>query len=374
MLITNRKQTPNDLAEKFYRAEQLRQSRLTDRVSRANGIPTPFPPPPSAHRQHRSSGQDDELDGPPHKRRKQDSRWPTYDPGYPDEDVRIPSRYAMNHQTAYGAAAHAAADFLYGEAGSADAARTKAKARRAEEGIMLQGGPVPSMGKMTIEQYHAWVRAGMDRLRRLDDAIVKEERDSEKIRLEREKEAAREKERRDRESRERKERRKFEKAEAERKAAEAEMGAREADKRARNIWVKQEKDEGRIGERKRYLSRWKAYSGAGEGGADIVEVELAFDDIPWPVYRPRGGYGALDIDMFYKENIRIFLTDIVRDTGATEETMQTAMKKGYRSAILQFHPDKFYGKILGRVRDADVDIVKQAVEVCSRAINDLSSG
>lgn len=42
-----------------------------------------------------------------------------------------------------------------------------------------------------------------------------------------------------------------------------------------------------------------------------------------------------------------------------------------REGIRQFHPDRFFGRILPRTREDERDKVREGVESCTRAINDL---
>ena len=42
-----------------------------------------------------------------------------------------------------------------------------------------------------------------------------------------------------------------------------------------------------------------------------------------------------------------------------------------RETMLRFHPDKFEGRIMGRVCDSDRELVKEAVGIVARTINAL---
>jgi hypothetical protein len=206
----------------------------------------------------------------------------------------------------------------------------------------IHGGHAPEMGHLNDAEYAEWIRQGMYRRKHRAETEAKER--AQRKRMEEEHLAAIEKERKLKE-----EKKRMAQIRAEKSVA-TEAGFKEY--------------------RIRYRTRWKAI---GEVGGEIEESELAFADVPWPVYqKPRANAGAgthydIVIGDLQKENIKKFLMDIAADDGAKDNG-----KAILREAIRVFHPDKFYGKMLDRVRALDRDKVKEGVEICSRVINILA--
>jgi hypothetical protein len=113
-------------------------------------------------------------------------------------------------------------------------------------------------------------------------------------------------------------------------------------------------DEYQAFKRDRYISRWATLNQRPDG-TEIQEIEMKYTDIPWPSYS----------QTLEKEDIRIFLYD----TSQSQESGD--LRKTLRETIRIYHPDKFLGRFLGRVREGDREKVKEGVERVSRAINDL---
>lgn len=203
---------------------------------------------------------------------------------------------------------------------------------------------------MTEEEYTTFIANGMQRKRDELDAREQEERKKRRLDAERE-EYVREERAREKEQR-RAERRAKRKREEDRERMEHEKKQKVDEVQ----WL--EADEWKCSKRmarERYVERWKAITTV---GGEIEEVDLRYEDVPWPFYR-----GA----KLEKEGVRAFMLDLAKDQ--VED-----VKKTLREAIRAYHPDRFFGRILPRVKESDRDKVEESVEACSRIINDLASG
>ena len=224
--------------------------------------------------------------------------------------------------------------------------------RHTAEKVKMKGGPVPDMHGLTEEQYIRFVRDGFEYLKR-----QREEKEAERERAERI----------EREHREwaRAEKRKAEEEREERKRQRTERTRREERARAaydedasgsepEMIFVRHhappKPDKSAL--RQRYTKRWTALT---DTGGEIEETEIRYNDIPWPTY------SSLD-----KASVLEFMKDLSADTNQQ-------LKKTLRSAIREYHPDRFFGRILPRVAEQDKEKVKEGVETCSRLINNLAS-
>jgi vacuolar-type H+-ATPase subunit I/STV1 len=152
----------------------------------------------------------------------------------------------------------------------------------------------------------------------------------------------------------------------------AEQAARKAEEKARRAETKRleklAKDERKRREeehhihqletaREEYNSRWVALLASvgerTEGG------DLAFHDIPWPVV---DAYTA-KVEDFTATAISWFLF--------REEKRDR--KERLRETILRFHPDKFVGRFIRRIREEDQERVLQGIGQVSRILNTLLS-
>ena len=121
-------------------------------------------------------------------------------------------------------------------------------------------------------------------------------------------------------------------------------------------------------ERERYISRWKSLlstdtdDGVDGDGDGIIETELSYQDIPWPIYQKS------NLDTI---SIKTFLSSFTSSTSSQSQKEQE--RKIYREAIRNFHPDRFNSKVLPRVREGERDKVKEGMEVCSRVLTGLIS-
>ena len=81
-------------------------------------------------------------------------------------------------------------------------------------------------------------------------------------------------------------------------------------------------------------------------------VDLGFGDVPWPVR------GQLEIRQLTAEAISAFLFP-------SGGKMQ---KEVLREAMLRFHPDKFEGRVMPRIRSEDRDSVREGANAVARAV------
>lgn len=223
--------------------------------------------------------------------------------------------------------------------GSRDAIRELKRAR---------GRVAPDLGMMDDAEYTSFIREGMDRLRRLAEQNERETRIREGER------AAEAKLRREERERERREKRR----EARRQRARdnhKQKETRSTDPDSDTSVVELVRDSKTLA-RERYISIWQSLA----GDAEAQQVNMRYTDIPWPVY------SAAKLVPLEKAQIREFLFDLAKCSRQPE-------KKILRDAIRIFHPDRFFGRFLHRVRDSERERVKEGVEICSRVINDLAA-
>jgi hypothetical protein len=120
---------------------------------------------------------------------------------------------------------------------------------------------------------------------------------------------------------------------------------------------KEEKD------RERYISRWKSLLSTEIDTDGIVETELSYADIPWPIY---------SLNQLNKISISKFLSNLAGGGGAgSKSSKKEEERKVLREAIRNFHPDRFNSKVLPRVREKERERVKEGMEICSRVLTDL---
>ncbi|OCH93455.1 hypothetical protein OBBRIDRAFT_771410 [Obba rivulosa] len=190
---------------------------------------------------------------------------------------------------------------------------------------------------MEEEDYAEWVRAGMWRKKHAAEHEEQERKKAERAAQKAREEAVRE------------ETRRMERAEAE----------------ARTRRREQKQQKWRAEARARYNERWKQL-------LDGDTQELLFSDIPWPVLLEQPT--AVSLELLTTQAIAAFLIPQDgegKDDGRPSDVIKKARKETLRETILRFHPDKFEGRILARVRDVDRDQVREAVGIVVRAINEL---
>lgn len=127
--------------------------------------------------------------------------------------------------------------------------------------------------------------------------------------------------------------------------------------------------------RESYEQRWKDLIAEGIGGPSLI-----FEDIPWPIYeahssgkRPAVG---LALELITMDAIAKFI--LSASPAAQLPTLEAAEKKDrkerLRETMLRFHPDKFEGRLMKRVKESDQVKVREAVGQVVRALNTLMDG
>lgn len=225
------------------------------------------------------------------------------------------------------------------------------------------------------EEYAEWIRLGMYRKTHRDEY---EEQQREKAR------------KKDRKAKEK----------AAKEGAKRLEKAMEEDRKRR----KEEKESMRWGAAKEvYESRWSgllrrdtmapeqiASSGKDGNEEGWIGTNLRFEDIPWPVLaaypntkkrrreaEASSSAGALSLDAFTSDAISRFVLTSTSNTGPspasdTEQDKKERREK-LRDAMLRFHPDKFEGRVMSRVRAGDKERVREAVGQVARVLNGLMS-
>ncbi|KAH9067622.1 hypothetical protein EDB87DRAFT_1584276 [Lactarius vividus] len=89
-------------------------------------------------------------------------------------------------------------------------------------------------------------------------------------------------------------------------------------------------------------------------------VDLGFGDVPWPVR------GKVEIAQLTTEAISAFLFP----SGPDVEGGRTR-KEALREAMLRFHPDKFEGRVIPRIRSEDRDSAREGANAVARAVMGL---
>jgi hypothetical protein len=144
---------------------------------------------------------------------------------------------------------------------------------------------------------------------------------------------------------------------------------------------RKEEREKRIWEEARdvYERRWGVLSVSGVGGGG----SLKFEDIPWPVYeanRDSSKTTQLSLDSLTSSTISAFIlppdeTEVSPNTpNSNPPTSNTPTRKNrLRETLLRFHPDKFEGRVMGRVipEGEEREKVREGVGRVVRALNEL---
>lgn len=122
----------------------------------------------------------------------------------------------------------------------------------------------------------------------------------------------------------------------------------------------------RLGQaREEYNLRWMALLDSVRG--DQTKVELTFGDIPWPIvaaYRQR----RLD-----DKNPNLQVDDLTADAISTFLEPWRG-KKEFKEAMRRYHPDKFEGRFMNRVKKEDREMVLEGIGQVSRVLNSLMAG
>ncbi|CAL1711973.1 unnamed protein product [Somion occarium] len=207
---------------------------------------------------------------------------------------------------------------------------------------------------MEDEDYAEWIRAGMWRKKHAEEYAEQARQEAARAaRLEREKTMREETKRLERE------------AEKQRRLQRHE--------RHEKHWM-----EARL----HYEKQWKLLL-SGEG----AQAELRFEDIPWPVFvvdvgpspDKKGKRPAtephVDVEDITVEAVSRFLLSTTRSDEhgmvPTDEDGKKERRDKLRETMLRFHPDKFEGRILSRVRLEDREKVQEGVRKVAIALNRL---
>jgi hypothetical protein len=122
-----------------------------------------------------------------------------------------------------------------------------------------------------------------------------------------------------------------------------------------------------------------------------VANNIRYVDVPWPISNGTSSYTSITsqaginvhLASITPEAVRSFLNGVAeidielqdRKDGATpdpdEDRLEMARRRAIRDAIRIFHPDKFYHRVLPRVRQAERGKVREGVERTSRVLSDL---
>lgn len=112
--------------------------------------------------------------------------------------------------------------------------------------------------------------------------------------------------------------------------------------------------------RKRHVDARETYDRRWVELLNSKSVDLGFGDVPWPVQ------GRLDVSQVTPETISAFLFPSSSDDG-----MGRTRKEVLREEMLRFHPDKFEGRVMRRVRPEDRDAVREGANAVARAVMGL---
>lgn len=392
-----RKETKTDKAEKIYRHEQRRYRKEQERISRANGYavspPSPFreesiSPPrkrPKQRPQDFEEGEDGEgewMGGYGRRAREEVEKrewedkmhwmanevsdpfadWPTFGRAGPSFS-HIPERWrpsspSIPRPPGFG-------PFPFPPFSNRHVHSTR---RNPLDEIDPYGIPIPPLGHMTESEYTNFVRQGMYARRRAEEMFAAERHRREHEAREREKEIEREKrERKEERRRHRREREEYERHRARSSASSSPIP----------IPHPHTIPYGALDDPTKYFTRWESL----QTGGEVESTELLFDDIPWPVFRPSargrssGSSESILLDTLTLENVRKFMTAVAGHLSTSKSSSAGGttgdLRKTVREAIRNFHPDRFYSRVLGRVREKDREKVRQGADQVSRVLNDL---
>lgn len=112
-----------------------------------------------------------------------------------------------------------------------------------------------------------------------------------------------------------------------------------------------------------YHAQWKVLldEANNSGNSTGTERELEFAEIPWPIYSTPAGAAE---EEFTRDAIAAFLL-----SGLDED--KKGRKDVLRETFLRYHPDKFEGRFMRRVKDEDKERVREAIGQISRVLNHL---
>ncbi len=109
-----------------------------------------------------------------------------------------------------------------------------------------------------------------------------------------------------------------------------------------------------------YERRW-----VGLLNSKSISDDLGFGDIPWPVQGE-----SPNISQITAQAVSAFLF-FPGDEGIDEAGRGRARKEELRGTMLRFHPDKFEGRVIPRVRDEERAAVREGANAVTRAVTAL---
>ncbi|KAI9455647.1 hypothetical protein F5148DRAFT_984692 [Russula earlei] len=109
-----------------------------------------------------------------------------------------------------------------------------------------------------------------------------------------------------------------------------------------------------------YHRRWVGLQDPNSKSAD-----LSFGDIPWPVWDV-----ASDITYLTAEAISGFLF-LLKEEGLDDAGRARLRKEELRGTMLRFHPDKFEGRVIPRVKEEERAAVREGANIVTRAVAEL---
>ncbi len=109
-----------------------------------------------------------------------------------------------------------------------------------------------------------------------------------------------------------------------------------------------------------YERRW-----VGLLNSKSISGDLGFGDIPWPVQGE-----SPNISQITAQAVSAFLF-FPGDEGIDEAGRGRARKEELRGTMLRFHPDKFEGRVIPRVRDEERAAVREGANAVTRAVTAL---
>jgi hypothetical protein len=150
--------------------------------------------------------------------------------------------------------------------------------------------------------------------------------------------------------------------EQEERQRQAEREAMERERREREIREKEQRE--REAAQLNLVTRLRVYEakwGVLRGNADGVE-NISFYDIPWPSFED-----VRDVGDITEERVLAFLRHPLHEHIQGPGGGQA---KSFRSEMLRWHPDKFNGKVLGKVFEGHREAVKEGAGRVARILSD----
>ncbi|KAJ9118661.1 hypothetical protein QFC22_003881 [Naganishia vaughanmartiniae] len=132
-----------------------------------------------------------------------------------------------------------------------------------------------------------------------------------------------------------------------------------------------------------YKDKWEALRSSVMVDVDELDggITLRMVDLPWPIFHG-SSFHVFAPSLLSAEKIRAFYTAMIPSSSDTAtanpaassiDEDRAALKKILREAILAYHPDRFVGRYLGKVDQAEREMVKEAVIRTSQIINEIAA-